>query len=182
MFFEKTKFTLIKSSTFWLSPTPAKPSIGWDAALNRICTYALFKSISEGNIFWVFNLHLDHKGKIARAKSVDLVLEQIDNLNSENHPVILMGDFNLKPEESPIIESGKHLNDSKFVSVQEPFGPDETACGFDISLPNQHRIDYIFTSKGNIVVNKYAVIANIENMKYPSDHFPVLCNITINGN
>ena len=47
-------------NTFWLSETPDKPSKGWDAALNRICTYALFQDLKTQKKFWAFNLHFDH--------------------------------------------------------------------------------------------------------------------------
>ena len=40
IFFNKYRFELIESETFWLSETPEKISVGWDAALERICTYA----------------------------------------------------------------------------------------------------------------------------------------------
>jgi len=43
IFFNKEKLELISEQTFWLSPTPDKVSKGWDAALERICTYALFQ-------------------------------------------------------------------------------------------------------------------------------------------
>ena len=43
IFFNTYRFELIESETFWLSETPEKISVGWDAALERICTYARFK-------------------------------------------------------------------------------------------------------------------------------------------
>ena len=44
IFYKRELFDVLDSGTFWLSPTPEKPSLGWDAAYNRICTYALFKN------------------------------------------------------------------------------------------------------------------------------------------
>lgn len=90
-----------------------------------------------------------------------------------------MGDFNLRPEQAPIIKISETLNDSRLISNSEPFGPEATFGGFDICQPNKFRIDYIFTSKENIIVNKYAVLVNVQNNKYPSDHFPVFVNISI---
>jgi endonuclease/exonuclease/phosphatase family metal-dependent hydrolase len=43
LFYDKEKLQVVKSGTFWLSETPEKPSKGWDAAYNRICTYAFLK-------------------------------------------------------------------------------------------------------------------------------------------
>lgn len=43
IFYRKDRFILKDSGTFWLSETPSKISKGWDAALNRVCTYVLLK-------------------------------------------------------------------------------------------------------------------------------------------
>ena len=40
--YDTTILQVIKDSTFWLSETPVNVSAGWDAALNRVCTYGLF--------------------------------------------------------------------------------------------------------------------------------------------
>ena len=45
IFFNEKKYKLLKNSTFWLSENPNEVSIGWDAALERICTYALLETI-----------------------------------------------------------------------------------------------------------------------------------------
>lgn len=179
LFFDHKKFQLIEGDTFWLSETPDIPSKGWDASLNRICTYAILQNLSNELKIMVFNTHFDHRGDLAREKSAQLILKKIEILNKDNLPVILMGDFNLRPEQEPIIRISKFLNDSKLISNSLPFGPEATFGGFDICQPNKYRIDYIFTSKENIIVNKYAVLVNVENNKYPSDHFPVYVNITI---
>ena len=43
IFYRTDKFELIEKGDFWLSETPEKPSIGWDAALPRICSWGHFK-------------------------------------------------------------------------------------------------------------------------------------------
>jgi hypothetical protein len=43
IFYDVTKFSVIESSTFWLSDQSDLISVGWDAALERICTYGLFE-------------------------------------------------------------------------------------------------------------------------------------------
>lgn len=179
IFYNKNKFRLLKTNTFWLSEMPWKPSKGWDASLNRVCTSILFENVLTKQNFWVFNLHLDHKGIIAREKSVDLVIDMISKFNTDNYPSILMGDFNLTPQQSPIQKLTSVFNDTRAISISKPFGPYETYCGWDICVPPSNRIDYIFTSKNNIIVNKYAVLIDIFNQRYPSDHLPVLVNISL---
>ena len=44
LFYNTKKYALLESSTFWLSKTPDQISVGWDAALERICSYGLFEN------------------------------------------------------------------------------------------------------------------------------------------
>lgn len=94
IYFKTDRFVVLQYKTFWLSETPEKASLGWDAACKRICTYGLFEDRDSQKKFWVFNTHLDHQGQIARNKSVALILETIRAVNTQELPVILMGDFN----------------------------------------------------------------------------------------
>lgn len=61
IFYDSTSFELLESNTFWLSETPDTISVGWDAALERICTYGLFQHPQE-QVFaaqeQVLDLHL----------------------------------------------------------------------------------------------------------------------------
>lgn len=178
IFYNQEKFNVLDSGNFWLSETIDKPSKGWDAALNRICSYALFEDKKEGTKFWVFNTHFDHQGDIAREKSAELILNQIKAINDKNYPCILTGDFNLSPDKLPIQKIAKVMNDSRTICSTKPFGPEETGGGFDVCQRPQERIDFIFTSKDNVTVSKYAAIVNVFNLHYPSDHYPVLATIS----
>jgi endonuclease/exonuclease/phosphatase family metal-dependent hydrolase len=179
IFYNKNKLSVVKSGTFWLSATPEVVSLGWDAKQYRICTYALLKDKKNGKQFSVFNTHFDHKGDIAREKSAELILKQIKSINSKSYPFVLTGDFNLTPDSSPIKFLSSELNDSRAISKSNPFGPEETFCDFNVCKSPEKRIDYIFTSKKNIVVNKYATLVNVWNVHYASDHYPILINIII---
>ncbi len=179
IFYNKQEFRLIKSSTFWLSETPDKVSMGWDAVCNRICTYALFESYNTQQRFWLFNTHLDHVGKIAKRESPKLILRKVDTLNHQNLPVILMGDFNLESEAENIKELYTYFNDSKTISKSKSFGPIGTYNGFHFERPVTRRIDYIFTSKKNIQVSKHGVLSDSKDFKYPSDHLPVYVELKL---
>lgn len=173
IFYNEKKFSLLNHYTFWLSEIPDKPSKSWDAAFNRVCTSVLLKEIESGKIFWVFNTHLDHVGTVAQQKSAELILDQIKILNEENYPAFLIGDFNLSPEQTAIQKIINEFNDSREATEEKPFGPEETFCGWDICILPERRIDYIFTSKENIQIKKYATFIDIFDLRYPSDHLPV---------
>lgn len=175
--YKKEKFEMLESHTFWLSETPEKVSTGWDAALPRVCTYALFKDLATGEKFWFFNTHFDHVGKEARTNSSRLILEKISQVNSENLPVVLTGDFNLEPDSKGIRLISEELKDSRNIATNV-FGPEATFNGYKFHEPLTRRIDYIFVND-KIKVHKYAVLTDSKDQKYPSDHFPVFALISL---
>ena len=181
IFFKKDKFKLLEQNTFWLSETPEIVSKGWDAALNRICTYVLLTDKKTKQTFWVFNTHLDHMGVLARTNSISLILSKISELNTKNHPVIFMGDFNSEPTEERIVNLKNRMIDSQDISEQKLLGPEGTFNGFKHNEAVTKRIDYIFLSKeSNLKVKKYAILSDSKNLKYPSDHLPVYIEISFN--
>ncbi|WP_291132579.1 endonuclease/exonuclease/phosphatase family protein [Flavobacterium sp. UBA7682] len=180
VFYKKDRFKVLQENTFWLSETPDKISKGWDAALNRVCTYALLKDSKTKQTFWIFNTHLDHMGELARTNSILLILSKIKELNTENYPIFFMGDFNSEPTEERIVNLKKEMLDSRDISEEKPFGPIGTFNGFKYNENVTKRIDYIFLSKENpFKVKKYAVLSDSKDLKYPSDHLPVYIELKI---
>ena len=176
IFYDKNKLEVTKSGTFWLSETPEKPSKGWDAAYNRVCTYAFFKIKKTGKQFLAMNLHFDHVGDVARVNSAKLILEKIKKLNPKNVPLTLTGDFNLTDDSEPIKIISKSLDNVFYHSKKPHYGPKGTFTGFDINTIPQDRIDYIFV-KGFEVLSNRTINDRRENLLYPSDHFPILAEI-----
>ena len=173
IYFDTTFYEVINHSTFWLSETPDLVSVGWDAALERICTYGLFSSISSGEKFWVFNTHFDHIGTVARKKSSELILEKIKKINKESFPVILMGDFNSLPNSEPIKILEQDMVDGLRISSKYLQGPQGTFNRFDLSSPTSKRIDYIFTNNFQVISYRH-IDDRLENNNHISDHLPVM--------
>ncbi len=179
IFYNPEKLELIEENTFWLSETPEIPSKGWDAAIKRVCTYGLFKTISGSQNFWVFNTHFDHIGEEARKESVFLIIEKIRELNTQDYPVILTGDLNLEPDHPSILLLSSAMQDSHMLAGVRAFGPEGTYNGFNFSEPITRRIDYIFLSKTGFQLLKYGILSDSKDLRYPSDHFPVLAKLAI---
>ncbi|NOT92859.1 MAG: endonuclease/exonuclease/phosphatase family protein [Ferruginibacter sp.] len=180
IYYKKDKFVVKETNTFWLSPTPDSISKGWDAAYNRVCTYALLKDKKTKKMFWVFNTHLDHIGEQAKTKGIELILSKIKILNIKKYPVIFMGDFNTEPDAERIQGLKKEMNDCRDVSKEKPFGPSGTFNGFKHNEPVTKLIDYIFISKSKkIKVKKYAVLSDSKDLRYPSDHLPVYAELEL---
>lgn len=177
LFYDNKKLQVLESGTFWLSETPNIPSKGWDAAYNRVCTYALFKMKKGGKKFWAFNAHFDHIGNVAREKSATLILEKIKGLNIKNLPVVLTGDFNLTEDTEPLkIISAEMLN-TYHHSAKKPYGPKGTFTNFDVNTIPTERIDYIFVK--DFETESFRTINDRrENLLYPSDHFPIMAELS----
>jgi len=176
IFYKRDKFKVLQSETFWLSDTPEKASVGWDASMERICTYALLENVATKKQFYVFNTHFDHIGTLARANSAQLIYKKITEINTKNLAVVLMGDLNLSPEEAPIQYLKNHLTDAQEVSEKPFYGPVGTFNGFDLNKIVDQRIDYIFVQ--NLQVLSYVHIDDkLDNNKHISDHYPVFVTI-----
>ncbi len=178
IFYDTEKVVVISSGTFWLSETPDVPSFGWGANFRRISTWAKFKSKTSEHEFWVFNAHYDHETPLARLNGTQLILDNIKEWNTQDLPVIVLGDLNATPEAPPITLLSSELKDSKLVSEFNPIGPEGTYNGFDVSHPLDDRIDYIFVDE-QITVKKYAVISETRDNRTPSDHLPVYIEFII---
>lgn len=178
IFYKKERFELLQSGDFWLSETPGKPSLGWDATCcNRICSWAKFRDLQTNREFYFFSVHFDHQGVKAREESGKLMVQKIKEI-AGNTPVICVGDFNSTPETAQIQVMQTLLKDAYQVTAAPPYGPTGTFNGFKFDAPLQDRIDYIFVSK-RIQVLSYAVLSDSREQRYPSDHLPVVATLLV---
>lgn len=177
VFYNPEKLKVLDQSTFWLSETPENPSKGWDAALNRVCTWVKFEN-KEGKKFYVFNVHYDHIGQKAREESSKLVIRKIKEINKENLPVVFIGDFNVMPDNPAYrtVLDNSDLKDSRLISKTPSIGNQGTFNGFNWEKLPEGIIDHIFVSP-NINVIRHGILTDNYGMKYPSDHFPVMVEV-----
>ncbi len=179
IFYKANRFQLLVSSTFWLSPTPEIPSKGWDAALNRICTYAQFVDLQSKDTFWVFNTHFDHVGETSRMKSAELILQKITGVTKgTNQAVIFCGDLNLNDDHPTITFLQSQMKDALLDAKQVKTKMNRTFNNFDLTTPASKRIDYIFTNE-NLIIQSFETIVEPFGVSYPSDHFPILVKLKI---
>ena len=184
IFFNKKKFLIMDGKTFWLSPTPdSAGSVGWDAAITRICTWVMLKEISSEKIFFVFNTHFDHMGTVAREKSAELIKSKAIEIAGD-FPLFIMGDFNSEPDETPykIMTSAEpfQLFDTYFSARENKAGAICTFTGFEVNGKICKRIDYIFTDK-NFSVSDYFIFHDNDGTYFPSDHLPVAAIVNLLG-
>jgi len=178
VFYKTDRFNLIDQGTFWLSPTPnVIGSVGWDAALTRICTWVRFSDTITGLEFYFLNTHFDHVGKTARTESAKLILDFIQK-EIKGLPVILTGDFNFSPEEVPFgILTNKDTGMHNICSPVDSSGMHYkgTFNGF-VNDKSSRRIDMVFC-KGMWEARSYEVLKIKEGEMFISDHWPVIASL-----
>ncbi len=204
--YKTDRVRLLDQGNFWLSETPDRPGLGWDAACVRICTWGKFagQTATNDEAFYFFNLHMDHVGVMARREGAKLIVRKIREI-AQGAPVIVTGDFNVDQKDeiySIFTESGL-LKDS-YMASRLKFAENGTFNSFDADLYTASRIDHIFVSP-ETKVDSYGVLTNcywlpneesldqlkghdapqqINFSKYsrrlPSDHYPVFVRINFN--
>ena len=203
IFYKTDRLRILDQGNFWLSETPDRPGLGWDAACVRICTWGKFtrQNATNDEAFYFFNLHMDHVGVVARREAAKLIVTKIREI-AQGAPVVVTGDFNVDQKDEiyrTFTDSGL-LKDS-FMAARLRFAENGTFNSFDADLYTDSRIDHVFVSP-SIQVDSYGVLTNgywvpneqteeklkghdapqeISFSKYsrrvPSDHYPVFVRL-----
>lgn len=187
--YRKDRFEVLQQVTFWLSEEPEQPgSVGWDAAITRVVTWAKFQDKRDAKGFFLFNTHFDHVGQRAREESAKLLLRQIQNV-AGSEPVIVTGDFNATASnlvyeilvggaaEQDSLAPAHGLINAREISMLPHYGPDWTFHDFGRAT-ERPGIDYIFVNH-RLNVLRHGVIADPAGGPYASDHLPVLAEIVV---
>lgn len=187
IFFRKATIEKLQEGHFWLSENTTEPNVGWDALYPRICSWGKFRHKVSGQVFFFFNLHMDHIGTTARRESAKLVVSKIKEYAANGEPVVLTGDFNVdqKNEIYTIFTNSGLLRDG-FMSARQRFSENGTCTGFDVNSVTDSRIDHVFVTD-NLEVAHYGVLTPCywsgSNGSYTcrmnSDHFPVMAKLKL---
>jgi endonuclease/exonuclease/phosphatase family metal-dependent hydrolase len=181
IFYRKSRFEVVESQTFWLSEDPtAVGKKGWDAACERIVTWARMKEKASSKEFYLFNTHFDHVGVTARRESAALLKRQIKAI-AGTFPVLVTGDLNVSPSSDVITslrnpEDPDSLKESRSAAATRE-GPAYTFHDFGrIAVSSRQIIDYIFL-KNAVTPLHYKIVVEKEGEAYISDHHPVVLQV-----
>ena len=150
IFYKKDRLRLLDHGDFWISETPDRPGLGWDAACVRICTWGRFsrQTSTDDEAFYFFNLHMDHVGVVARREGARLVIRKIREI-AQGAPVIVTGDFNVdQTDEIYSIFTHSGLLVDSYEAARLRFAENGTFNSFDSSIYTPSRIDHVFVSPG----------------------------------
>jgi endonuclease/exonuclease/phosphatase family metal-dependent hydrolase len=191
IFHRKNMFKLKEQGYFWLSETPhAVGSIGWDAKCPRTVAWKELKHENLEQSFIIANTHYDHKGEIANINSAKVIQQELLTIYPDCI-TILCGDFNSSEQTAAyneILSCG--FNDSARAEEAVCYGMPFTYHRFLmdqyktnlLQIQQEHHrvfrtIDHVF-HHGRIKVLRYGILGDNQLSVYPSDHFPVVCDIS----
>lgn len=189
VFYRTDVWQCIRSETRWLSPTPEKPSRGWDAALNRIVTMGEFSHRATDTRVVVMSTHFDHIGVTARNNSAKLLIkfakEWSSGKGSESSAVLIGGDFNSSPDEEAyktMTAPGSGMSDiADLIPESRRYGNNLTYTGFGDPNESPSRIDFLFIQEPRTAkIETFGVLANIfDDQIRLSDHRAVVADLDI---
>ncbi len=172
IFWNKKTVKMLKWGTFWLSETPDRPSMGWDAMCMRTATWALMQCKKTGKKFYFVNTHLDHKGKEAQKNGLKLILDRIAEINPKGYPMVLTGDFNIKPDNAALVEL-----DAKMQSARKVAEKTDDLGTFNGWGRKSDVIDYIYVSGFSSCLEYQTVTKKYNDRKFVSDHYPIIARL-----
>ena len=155
-FYKKNKFTLKSTDCIKLFD-------GRKINIRRASVLKLFDS--KENTYDIINIHFCHKDRYCRKQSFEKILKYINDRNITN--AFIAGDFNCEPSWP---NNGVELFLNNFYHNM----PDKKGSinNFKES-DNNITIDFVFSNKHLI---KSEVIRDQYDIKYLSDHYPILCH------
>jgi endonuclease/exonuclease/phosphatase family metal-dependent hydrolase len=189
--FDDTRLEAGQSGDFWLAPDPEGRRVrAWDAAVVRVCTWAVLRDRSTGERFATFNSHFDQRGVEARRHSAELVADKLGDL--AHLPRLFTADLNANEESEPLQILVKEGMRDSFREVHPP-GTD-TAPAFTYhrfrgpkSRGKLGKIDFILCDdrwevlRAEIVRDSFPTDGDPDERRFPSDHYALTAELALRG-
>ena len=195
---DKTNAILYKTSTvelsdighFWLRDSYSSEGTSWDG-YERTALYATVREKATGRYFFYVTTHLPmNNSNDGWTKSTALLESRIAALNTNDYPVILMGDMNCVIGDACWDSFKTWMKNTRYAadSIVSPENQNlYTYNAFGDSSKDRNKVDHIWVSKSGINVDSYVTLTTAvrnyggvtENGEtFLSDHYPVIAHIS----
>jgi endonuclease/exonuclease/phosphatase family metal-dependent hydrolase len=174
IFFDRGRFEEHDSGTFWLEEPASVPPRSTFFGPKRICTWVRLRDRQSGRFLRVYNTHL-YLTESARLGAARIILARI----AEGEPtdaVLVTGDFNAPPKtpNRMLFEQAGLMSSDELIS-ESPGAPTYQFYGMRLKS-----LDDILINHGWHVESRRVLDVKPGNT-YPSDHFGVMCDLTLMG-
>jgi endonuclease/exonuclease/phosphatase family metal-dependent hydrolase len=180
------RFDVVEGNAFWISHRPdVAGSVLPGTWLPRVVNWVCLRDRETGRCLAVYNAHLDFL-PWSPARSARILRQMLDT-HWDHGPQILMGDFNAPPNSAAYkhlardLKQGFHpaLADA-YLSAARQDGPERTYHGGTGRGRWIGRLDRILF-RPNLHVDRVTTVTHHHDSVYPSDHYPVLAEMRIEG-
>ena len=182
IFYRKARLEVLEFDHFWLSDTPnVIASTNWGNTNRRMTTWVRFRERASGREFHVFNTHLDHALRSAREKGALLIRQRVEEVATNNRPVLLLGDFNAEPGKEKTYDlflEGGFFADTWRTAKTRRNDDLDTFHNFRGAKKGTFRIDWILT-RGPWECDANEVVVFSRENQFPSDHHPVVARLRL---
>lgn len=168
--YNKNLCSIEKYGYFWLTEkNTAEPNVGWDATYKRMATWAVVKVTRNGKRFFFINTHLDHQGPKAQAGGMEVIMQKFKELNTENLPQVLVGDFNVTQDKDIFNVCLETMHNARLKAPSTDNVATYNGWGNSSKI-----IDHIFFS--DFKISQYCTVNQAwSGVTYISDHYPIYC-------
>ena len=170
VFYMKDSIDVVSHATFYLTSTPDIPSYLPGTTHYRVCTWGKMRLKKDGKEFYFFDTHIEYRAEQLRQPQMDAILAKIKEINTEDLPIVLLGDFNT--DEDDAIFNGIKGYGFQSCRLKAAVG-DSYKTHNNFTPSGQLRIDHIFY-KGFSSVQRFTTDrTKYEGITCISDHYPV---------
>lgn len=181
---------LSNTGIFFLRDDYNTSGTSWDG-YERTALYATVREKATGKYFFYITTHFPmNDSNDGWNKSTTLLKNRIDALNTNNYPVILMGDFNCVIGNACWDDIKTWMKNTRY-SADTIVSTDNqnlyTYNAFGDSSKARNKVDHIWVSKSGINVDSYVTLTDAirsyggyttNGETFLSDHYPIIAHIS----
>jgi endonuclease/exonuclease/phosphatase family metal-dependent hydrolase len=158
LFFRTQEFDHIATGSWWLSPTPDTPSLGFGGVFPRAVLWGQLRHRISGQECLFFNTHLDGACTLPM---IELCREKVAAFTPRGLPMIFMGDFNFTPTHADYtLLTGDGWHDAHVAS----------STTSEATQMNGRRIDHIFYRGSGVTPQTWTQLCSPDPQRPLSDH------------
>lgn len=174
-------FEVSNTGYFYLGDDHTKPGVenSWDD-WQRTTIYATLKHKDTGKNFFFIATHYPVNWDPGCFNSTDLIVERLSALNTNNYPVIMVGDFNCTKSSGALAGIEAFMRDAR-TYADSYYSEDNrnlyTYNAYGDESKARHKVDFIWYSHPALDAKYYEVITQetkkYGDVEYLSDHYPI---------
>ena len=200
--YKKDRYVKLDQGRFFLSNTPYKPSRVSNSDFNRLVAWVKLKDRTSGEEFFFFSTHFNHNYTATkvqvRTEQAEVAIAEVPKIAGDL-PYFFVGDFNCEITEPSYEMLSTRWTDAfiamgdnaigAYVCNEEQQTNYPTKCAWEGNTytglyssddKSPKRIDLVLFDASRATISSY--FADNDDMgleKYPSDHLPVITEMTI---